>query len=305
MKYQSIPGPAGALQVLEEKTVPEADAVAVICHPHPLHGGALANKVVHQLAKTFNEMGAVSVRFNFRGVGESEGAFDEGLGELEDLVAIARWARERWQGLPLWLAGFSFGGFIALQGAQRLEPRRLVTVAPAVNHFPAESFHLSGLDWLLIQGDAADIVPAVQVRKWLESQKYQPQLVLGLASKLIHILERRSIPQGTLSRLTAIHLVTPNCVVRRLNRLAIRAPLALLDVHLDAPKCKLISTRALNGRRRPFFSWPLECVATGAYRCVLTRSEALEVFHEAEDFFRGIESFGNYVIVDRAGPVGG
>lgn len=178
MKYKSIAGPAGALQVLEERPVAEPCAVAVICHPHPLHGGTLTNKIVHQLAKTFNEMGAVSVRFNFRGVGESEGEYDEGRGELEDLVAVARWAGERWQGLPLWLGGFSFGGVIALQGAQLLEPRRLVTVAPAVNHIPAESLRLPGLDWLLIQGDSDDIVPAVQVNNWLESQKYQPQFVL-------------------------------------------------------------------------------------------------------------------------------
>jgi hypothetical protein len=178
VKYQSIAGPAGALQVLEETTVAEPDAVAVICHPHPLHGGALTNKVVHQLAKAFNEMGAVSVRFNFRGVGESGGEYDEGRGELEDLVAIARWAGEHWPGLPLWLAGFSFGGFIALKGAQRLEPRRLVTVAPAVNYFPAELLHLPGIDWLLIQGETDDIVPAAQVKKWSESLEYQPQFVL-------------------------------------------------------------------------------------------------------------------------------
>lgn len=178
LKYQSIAGPAGALQVLEEKTVPEPAAVAVICHPHPLHGGALTNKVVHQLAKTFNEMGAVSVRFNFRGVGGSEGEYDEGRGELEDLVAVARWAEQHWPGLPLWLAGFSFGGFVALKGAQRLEPHRLVTVAPAVNYFPAESLRLPGLDWLLIQGESDDIVPTVQVKKWLESLEYEPQFVL-------------------------------------------------------------------------------------------------------------------------------
>jgi len=172
MKYQSIAGPVGALQVLEERTVSAPVAVAVICHPHPLHGGTLTNKVVHQLAKTFHEMGAVSVRFNFRGVGESEGEYDEGRGELEDLLAVARWAEERWQGLPLWLAGFSFGGFIALKGAQRLEPRRLVTVAPAVNYFPAEPLHLPGLDWLLIQGETDDIVPVVQVKKWLASLEY-------------------------------------------------------------------------------------------------------------------------------------
>ena len=178
MNYLSIPGPAGALQVLEEKTVSEPDAVAVICHPHPLHGGALTNKVVHQLAKTFSEMAAVSIRFNFRGVGESEGEYDDGRGEVEDLLAVADWAAQRWQGLPLWLAGFSFGGFIALQGAQRLQPRRLVTVAPAINYFPAESLHLSGPDWLLIQGDRDDIVPTGQVEEWVASLENQPKFVL-------------------------------------------------------------------------------------------------------------------------------
>jgi alpha/beta superfamily hydrolase len=176
--YQSIAGPAGALQVLVETTVAEPDAVALICHPHPLHGGTLTNKVVHQLAKTFNDMGAVSVRFNFRGVGGSEGEYDEGRGEVDDLLAIARWAEERWPGLPLWLAGFSFGGSIALNGAQRLAPRRLVTVAPAVNYFPAESLHLPELDWLLIQGETDDIVPPAQVKHWLDSLNFQPQFAL-------------------------------------------------------------------------------------------------------------------------------
>ena len=178
MGYQSIAGPAGALQVLVETTVAEPDAVALICHPHPLHGGTLTNKVVHQLAKTFNDMGAVSVRFNFRGVGGSEGEYDEGRGEVDDLLAIAGWAEERWPGLPLWLAGFSFGGFIALNGAQRLAPRRLITVAPAVNYFPAESLHLPELDWLLIQGETDDIVPPAQVKHWLDSLNFQPQFVL-------------------------------------------------------------------------------------------------------------------------------
>jgi alpha/beta superfamily hydrolase len=175
MKYQSIVGPAGALQVLEEKTVSEPIAVAVICHPHPLHGGTLTNKVVHQLAKTFSEMGAVSVRFNFRGVGESDGEYDNGRGEVEDLVAVAKWAQQRWQGLPLWLGGFSFGGVIALKGAQRMEPRKLVTVAPAINYIPAESLQSIGADWLLIQGEDDDIVPTVQVKKWIESLEVQPK----------------------------------------------------------------------------------------------------------------------------------
>ena len=153
-------------------------AVAVICHPHPLHGGTLNNKVVHQLAKTFADLGAVSIRFNFRGVGDSEGEYDEGEGEYNDLMAVVKWALDRWPGLPLWLAGFSFGGFIALSAAQLVQPARLVTVAPAVNYFPERNLHLEDVDWLLIQGDADDIVPAEHVLTWIDELTCQPRLAL-------------------------------------------------------------------------------------------------------------------------------
>lgn len=178
MKTRTIPGPAGALQVLEEVPGQAPSAVAVICHPHPLHGGALNNKVVHQLAKTFTGLGAVSVRFNFRGVGDSEGSYDEGRGELDDLLAVIDWAQARWPRLPLWLAGFSFGGFIALQGAQQRTPHWLVTVAPAINYFPDDGLDLAGVRWLLVQGDADDIVPASLVQAWAGRLEHAPQLVL-------------------------------------------------------------------------------------------------------------------------------
>ena len=178
LKTQSIAGPAGALEILEEMPAETPTAVAVICHPHPLHGGSLNNKVVHQLAKTFTELGAVSIRFNFRGIGESKGEYDEGRGELQDLLAVAAWAQARWPEVPLWLGGFSFGGFIALQAAQKLAPQRLVSVAPAVNYFTDSALNLSGISWLLIQGDADDIVPAELVTGWTGSLEFQPQLVL-------------------------------------------------------------------------------------------------------------------------------
>lgn len=178
LKIRSIAGPAGTLQILEEMPAEMPAAVAVICHPHPLHGGSLNNKVVHQLAKTFTELGAASIRFNFRGVGDSEGEYDEGRGELQDLLAVAAWAQARWPELPLWLGGFSFGGFIALQAAQKLAPQRLVTVAPAVNYFTDRALDLPGISWLLIQGDADDIVPAELVTGWTSSLEFQPQMVL-------------------------------------------------------------------------------------------------------------------------------
>ncbi|MCO6413792.1 MAG: alpha/beta hydrolase [Thiogranum sp.] len=174
-----IQGPAGLLEVVEAK--PDRDspaAVAIICHPHPLHGGSLNNKVVHQLARVFGELGAISIRFNFRGVGASEGRFDEGRGELDDLLAVGAWASERWPGRKLWLAGFSFGGFIAIQGAQRLAPQWLVTVAPAINYFPDSIPGQPGLRWLLIQGEEDDVVPAAEVLQWRRTLKPQPRLAL-------------------------------------------------------------------------------------------------------------------------------
>jgi alpha/beta superfamily hydrolase len=178
VKYQSVQGPAGALQVLEEKPEGEPLAIGVICHPHPLHGGTLTNKVVHQLARTFTELGTVSIRFNFRGVGESDGCYDDGRGEVDDLLAVIEWAQQRWPDLPLWVAGFSFGGVVALKGVHRTRADRLITVAPAVNHFPADTCQLSALPWLLIQGEADDVVPAAQVMEWIGKLDYQPQLAL-------------------------------------------------------------------------------------------------------------------------------
>ena len=174
MQTETISGPCGGLEVLVEHSSSEPRALAVICHPHPLHGGSLSNKIVHQLARTLSGMGAVSVRFNFRGVGESEGTYDEGRGELEDLFSVVAWARRRWPELPLWLAGFSFGGFIATQAAAKLRPQRLVAVAPAVNYLSGEAVELADTDWLVIQGDSDDVVPLAIVQAWGNHLATQP-----------------------------------------------------------------------------------------------------------------------------------
>jgi len=174
---QTIPGPAGSLQLRVEQPPVEGTAIAVICHPHPLHGGTLNNKVVHQLARTFQKLGAVSIRFNFRGVGRSGGEYDEGRGELDDLFAVVAWAKNQWPGYDLWLAGFSFGAFVALRAAQQLVPDWLVTVAPAVNHFPATSV-AGGFPWLLIHGDQDEIVPADTLLSWFHGLEHPPRLEL-------------------------------------------------------------------------------------------------------------------------------
>lgn len=173
-----IAGPAGALQLVEQHPEAEVAAVAVVCHPHPLHGGNLRNKVVHQLARSFGELGAVTIRFNFRGVGASDGSYAHGTGELEDLDAVVGWARERWPDRPLWLAGFSFGAAVALQGAGRHAPDWLVTVAPAIDYLPADALLLAGVPWLLIQGSDDEVVPTERVLGWVNGLSERPRLAL-------------------------------------------------------------------------------------------------------------------------------
>jgi alpha/beta superfamily hydrolase len=96
----------------------------VVCHPHPLYGGTMTNKVVHTLARSLQEQGMPTVRFNYRGVGKSAGQYDEGRGETADALAVVAWGRERWPGVPLTLAGFSFGAMVALLAAPAAQPVR-------------------------------------------------------------------------------------------------------------------------------------------------------------------------------------
>lgn len=154
-------------------------AIAVICHPHPLQGGTMTNKVVHTLARACNEVGAPTVRFNYRGVGNSEGSYDEGVGETDDALAVIDWARSRWPGIPLWLAGFSFGGGVALRASVRTRTARLITVAPAAARATVPE-NLPDCPWLLIQGDADEVLPAAMVLAWARSLKVSPE---------IHVLE--------------------------------------------------------------------------------------------------------------------
>jgi alpha/beta superfamily hydrolase len=126
----TIEGAAGVIEIAY--SIPAHPvAVAVVAHPHPLFGGTMDNKVVTTVAKAFADAGAATFRFNFRGVGESEGRHDEGRGETDDLLEVAAHAARAAGELPLWLAGFSFGGGVALRASGRAEFERLVLVAPA------------------------------------------------------------------------------------------------------------------------------------------------------------------------------
>lgn len=158
-----IPGPAGRLQCLYREGDEHAPA-AVICHPHPQYGGTMRNKVVYWMARAFEERGCSVLRFNFRGVEQSEGAWDEGRGEADDAAAALDWLHARHSDEPLWLAGFSFGCYAGLQAARRdARVERMFAVAPAVNHWDFSFMQGELRPVTVVSGTADEIVPYVAV----------------------------------------------------------------------------------------------------------------------------------------------
>ena len=155
-----FPGIVGQLEL--ELTIPEyahPDYIAIIGHPHPLHGGTMHNKVVTTLVRTFKELSIASLRFNFRGVGQSAGEFDAGIGESEDMLLIARaWLKER-PTARIIFAGFSFGSYVAFRAAAQCPHALLITVAPPVHHFDYTAFNAVPTPWFVVQGDEDDVVP--------------------------------------------------------------------------------------------------------------------------------------------------
>ena len=194
-----VPGPAGDLEVLLDEPVlggpivdrPIVDGlgnhalvkhVAVVCHPHPLYGGTMTNKVVHILARTCNDLGVPTVRFNFRGVGKSSGTHDDGGGETEDALAMVQWAALRWPGASIWLAGFSFGAAMALRASLHLasnyQVARLITIAPALRWLTQVKTQTPACPWLIVQGDQDELVDAHAVQQWAFSLPQPPQLTI-------------------------------------------------------------------------------------------------------------------------------
>jgi len=185
----TIAGPAGQLEARLELPEPggEPRVFGVACHPHPLYGGTMDNKVTHVIARSMLECGAPALRFNFRGVGASAGQFDDGRGEAEDLAAVVAEGRRRFPSAALWLGGFSFGAFVALKAAATLAPAKLIAVAPPVARFELGSVAHPECDWMLVQGDADDVVPPGAVLAWAAEQPRKPRLhVLAGAGHFFH-----------------------------------------------------------------------------------------------------------------------
>lgn len=208
---QFIEGDSGQL---EYDFIPVPDAIesrnliAVVCHPHPLHGGTKDNKVVHTLCRALRDVGVASIRYNFRGVGKSEGKFDQGKGEYEDLIAVIKFIRANLDDAkPLLIAGFSFGAFIAARFANFNKVSACILVAPPVSYpeFKEIKTFLSPL--LIIQGDHDEVVDYGDVQAWTAALIRKPDFhVIEDAGHFFHgrLPELKSIIQSFVSGLSGV-----------------------------------------------------------------------------------------------------
>ncbi len=174
-----LPGKAGDIETLITlpKTLTDSSPIVVISHPHSLYGGNMTNKVVHILAKSFSELGAITVRFNFRGVGKSEGEYDHGIGEAEDLQILVSELRKWRSQAPVWLAGFSFGAYVTTRAQEAIKAEKLLLVAPPVSMYPFDEIAEINIPWTVIQGGQDEIIDASAVKKWVDERPNQPQLI--------------------------------------------------------------------------------------------------------------------------------
>ena len=189
----TVEGAAGRIEVAAS-IPPSARAVAVVAHPHPLFGGTMDNKVVTTVARAFTEAGAATYRFNFRGVGGTEGSHDEGRGETDDMLRVIEHARAAHAGLPLWLAGFSFGGAVAVRAAASADFAQLVLVAPGFRRISADGMGAppdpedpklgapgrhSATNTLVVHGDLDETVPLADTIAWATPREVPVAVVPG------------------------------------------------------------------------------------------------------------------------------
>ncbi len=180
-----ITGAAGLIEVavdLPKSALLSTPAIALIAHPHPLFGGTMDNKVAQTLARTLAELGYISVRSNFRGVGQTEGVHDEGVGETEDLLTVLAWAQNEFAAHgAVVLAGFSFGTFVNSFIAQRLSAQnqvvaRMVMVGTAAGKWAVQTVPA---DSIVIHGELDETIPLYDVLRWAEPQDLPVTVVAG------------------------------------------------------------------------------------------------------------------------------
>ena len=186
-----LSGPVGHLEAISDRAAPE-DARAgsvVLCHPHPLQGGTMHNKVVTMAERALRELGLDTVRFNFRGTGGSAGAYDDGNGEGDDLAAVVAWLRGVRPHDALWLAGFSFGAYVSIRNAAPLAADALISIAPPAGRWPFDSIELPQCPWLVVQGEADEVVDPQAVFDWIDGMEKPPELVR--MAETSHFFHRR------------------------------------------------------------------------------------------------------------------
>lgn len=174
----TIPGPEGALEaVIHLPESANTSTMAVLCHPHPLHGGTMNNKVVTTLARTFRDAGVASIRFNYRGVGKSAGSFADAIGETEDCHAVFNFVKEHYGIGQFFLAGFSFGSYVAYRAHSKHDVLQLISVAPPMDNYDYQELPEPRVPWVVVQGDKDEVVSAERVYAWLDSLAVTPTLL--------------------------------------------------------------------------------------------------------------------------------
>lgn len=199
-----IEGLSGSIEGI--LTIPpdyQYDQLVLLGHPHSLQGGSMQNKVVTTMARAFKEKQIASIRFNFRGVGQSAGVYDNGVGESEDMMHLARLWKEQFPECRLLFAGFSFGSYVSYRAAAQMDSQLLISIAPPVHHYDYRQF-AAPLPWHIIQGDEDDVVPLDVVETFV--QQFSPPLPLYRFAETGHffhgkLLELKEVVQTIITRL--------------------------------------------------------------------------------------------------------
>ena len=192
-----IDGPVGQLELIVE--IPQEDAedtvrniVAIVCHPLSTEGGSMTNKVVTSAARALRDLGITTVRFNFRSVGQSEGEYDRGDGEIDDLNTIVDWVKQHSPDATIWLAGFSFGSYVSLCAASQIQPALLLSIAPPAGRWDFSQLSLPAIPWIVIQGEEDEIVDPEAVYAWFDAMPVADKHLLRIP-EATHFFHRKLV----------------------------------------------------------------------------------------------------------------
>ena len=178
-KNLMINGPSGAIEaILEKNDDVNLLGVIIICHPHPLFGGTMKNKVVHTISRACLRENLMVLRFNFRGVGKSQGTFDNGIGELKDATHMINYIQTHYRDLPIWIGGFSFGAGIAIQAASIKALTGLISIAPSLSD-PAKLINNEPqCPWLIIHGGQDELIDIKVIKSWCKELQVLPKIII-------------------------------------------------------------------------------------------------------------------------------